>query len=174
MDIKNTQHTYGWMHKFLHWSISILFFTQCAIAVYFTRLHGSLRWLWFHRHATLGCIIGTLMLLRLLWRFSNPRVWALASWERLEINLAYCIHGLLYFCLFLIPITGYLRVTSNGRSLHVFGLTLHSFLPEPLAGELGGLHIYIACIAILLVCLHIAGVLWHVLVEKDATLRRML
>jgi cytochrome b561 len=86
-------------------------------------------------------------------------------------------HHLLYLLMVLVPLSGWLMSSAKGFQTVYFGV-----LPLPdLVGkdkELGDLlkeaHEALNLALLVLVGLHVAGALKHHLIDKDATLRRML
>jgi cytochrome b561 len=129
-------------------------------------------------HILVGLVVLVLVLPRLLHRFRNlppPIVPPIAAWEA---NLSRLTHGLLYAFLVVQPILGLVAVWLGGRGIFIPGTSLQ--LPSPLAEnhdlheQLEGVHEWIGEAFYYVIGLHIAGALWHHLVRKDSTLRRML
>jgi cytochrome b561 len=60
------------------------------------------------------------LILRLIWRWSNPVPSAPASHKPFERRAARVVHGLLYLLLFALMLSGYLISTADGRGLEVF------------------------------------------------------
>jgi cytochrome b561 len=130
---------------------------------------------WWHKG--IGMMLFAVLVLRLVWRWSNPRPAHLPShkpYERLAAGIA---HGLLYLLLFAIMLSGYLISTADGRGLEVFDwFTLPATLSgleqqEDIAGRV---HLYLAWSVIVVAALHALAALKHHFIDRDVTLKRML
>ena len=124
-------------------------------------------------HYSLGVLVFGLALVRLLRRLLLPRPKAEGS---LPVRLAAgAMHWALYAAMIAVPVTGAFDRWARGRPLTVFGDTV---IPAPFV--VGGgrawkeAHELIAYALVALVAAHAAAALWHHLVLKDHTLRRML
>lgn len=176
----NTQARYGWVSIILHWGLALAILTMFALGVWMVELDYYSPW--YHPapawHKAAGVLIVGLMVLRWLWLVLNPRVVPLVH-TRWELTLAKAVHGALYVAVVALGASGYLIATAEGQAVDVFGvLSVPAWQSEALfenqtdlAGEL---HAYIAYGLMGLVGLHLAGALKHHLLDKDATLRRML
>jgi cytochrome b561 len=99
---------------------------------------------------------------------------ALKPWERMA---AAGVHHLLLLLMVLIPVTGYLISTSDGKSVDVFGW----FQVPALVGKNDTvrdmaitLHFYLAYAVGLLAVGHAGAALKHQFIDKDGTLARMI
>lgn len=178
MTYRNTTDSYGAIAKAFHWGIALLVIAMLGAGLYMTTLDPSPKMFQIYAlHKSVGIAILTLAVLRVLWRFSNPHPYALSNhlaWEKL---LARAIHFLLYVSLFLMPLTGWLMSSAKGFSVSVFGwFTLPDFIKpnDALAHLLGDIHQYAAYTLIAMIGLHFAGAIKHHIIDRDATLRRML
>ena len=92
-----------------HWVIAFLLMVQFLIGLDMVDIPkgpDSPRPFWFNTHKSIGIILGCLILLRLYWRLRSgvPESPAgSANWERMAASLS---HKLLYFCMFLMPVSG--------------------------------------------------------------------
>src|SRR4026208_109351 len=85
--LRNTPSSYGSVAKLLHWSIVVLIITQLVLGISADDLPNGLRKLellaW---HKSFGMLILMLALVRLAWRYANPRPVPPADmprWQRL-------------------------------------------------------------------------------------------
>jgi cytochrome b561 len=130
---------------------------------------------WWHKG--IGVMLVGLLMLRLLWRWLNPRPAHLPNHRPYERLAASVIHGLLYLLLFLIMLSGYLISTADGRGLEVFDwFTIPAILSgierqEDIAGTI---HLYLAWSVLGLAALHALAALKHHFIDRDETLKRML
>ncbi|MBF0190206.1 MAG: cytochrome b [Magnetococcales bacterium] len=135
---------------------------------------------WYHRsvfwHRSLGVVVFAVAWLRLGWRLGHPAPPFPASspaWERLAATWT---HRMLYGLMILLPITGYLISTADGRGVAVFGWFELPALLEPdkeRASRMGWVHLGAAVGFSALVGLHVAAAFKHHLIDRDGTLRRM-
>lgn len=179
MQWRNTTSRYGWVSIILHWLIALWVFGLFALGLWMMDLDYYSQW---YRtapdlHKSFGLLLFALMLLRLLWRLVNPKPSALPNYSRLTRVASSVGHGLLYVGLFALMISGYLISTADGRPIEFFGLfqvpALLSGLPrqEDIAGQV---HEYLAWGLVIFAGLHGLAALKHHVVDRDATLRRML
>ncbi len=124
-------------------------------------------------HYSLGTLVLGVAMIRLLRRLLVPQPPAHGS--GLVRLAAGAMHGLLYAAMVAMPVTGAFDRWARGRSLAIFGDIV---IPAPF--PIGGgkiweeAHETIAYVLLALVLAHVAAALWHHLVMKDDTLRRML
>ncbi|UWR74282.1 cytochrome b/b6 domain-containing protein [Phaeobacter inhibens] len=132
----------------------------------------------FSLHKTLGLALFLTALLRILWALSQPKPVPLHPERRAETLLAEVVHWLLYGALVAAPLTGWIHHAATTGFAPIwwpFGQDL-PFVPksEAVAAVFGGLHwLFVWTFAVAL-GLHIAGALKHEVIDRDATLRRML
>jgi cytochrome b561 len=176
MALKNTKTSYGWVSRFLHWFIFLAVAGMLAVGLYMEdqkitpdilKLYGL--------HKSVGITILALAVLRLIWAVSNtaPDMLGLEKpWEKLA---ARAVHGLLYLCLFLMPLSGWLMSSAAGYPVSVFGLVTLPNLVEPskalheLAEET---HELVAYGFMGLIAAHAGAAFLHHFKKKDRTLIR--
>jgi cytochrome b561 len=168
---------YSRLSKALHWVVGALIVAQLVIGWTMPEVHretlpvGLIGW-----HVTVGVVLILLIALRVVWRASHA---PLASpgdsgWAERTARVA---HALLYLLMVVVPVLGW--ANANSRD---WAVGLASWLELPrispagsrLGHELGDVHGYLAVVLAVLIGLHLAGVLYHQLVRRDDTLRRML
>lgn len=184
MQARNTAATYGAVGKALHWATALLILTLVPLG--FVAVEWSYdtsealatkAWL-FSLHKTLGVAVFFLALGRIGWALSQPRPAPLHPHRRLETTLAEGVHALLYVSLVAVPASGWIHhaaVTGFAPIWWPFGQTL-PFVPQStaVADAAGSVHALFTKILIGALALHVAGALKHHLLDRDATLRRML
>lgn len=128
-------------------------------------------------HASLGLILFVLVLVRLLWRLRYPPPASLER-NRLLAWAARIAHALLYFAMFLIPLTGWLAYTEHVR--RSFGMQPARWfgMKIPLLPDFGInwhlIHNWGGKLFLALIALHALAALKHHYLDRDDTLRRML
>lgn len=179
MQLKNTQRSYGLIAVTLHWLVALTVIGLAILGLWMTDLsyyspyyRSAPFW-----HKSIGITLAVVMLLRLVWRWVNPRPVHLANHQKWETNMAAAVHALLYLLLFVIVISGYLISTAKGQGISVFGWfdvpALLSELPGQ-ADRAGFVHYWVAITVLGLATLHALGALKHHFIDRDDTLRRML
>ncbi|MCV6636408.1 cytochrome b [Candidatus Albibeggiatoa sp. nov. NOAA] len=177
--LKNTQEHWGLVSKAFHWLTALIIISLFGLGLWMVEL--SYYDPWYRKapdlHKSLGIIVISLMLLRLIWRVINPTPKSLATHQTWERYLAHTVHIILYLLVFSIGITGYLISTADGRAIEVFNIisipSLGMFI-ERQEDIAGWVHWVLAWTLITFVGLHLIGALKHHFIDKDATLVRML
>lgn len=180
MHIKNTQNSYGFVTKLLHWSMAILITGLFSVGLYMTgldyydALYHTLPW-W---HKSFGLLVMALLLLRFSWMISNPLPNALKSHKRWEVFLAHLIKKAFYLLILLVGISGYFISTAKGKGIEFFTLfevpAITNEIEESRADLIGSAHEIMAISLAVLVVLHALAAFKHHFVDKDETLKRML
>jgi cytochrome b561 len=72
MNIKNTLYSYGFVSKNFHWIMAFIIIFNFILGYFMGNLDkGPLRFFIFNLHKSIGILIIVLIILRLLWRFTN-------------------------------------------------------------------------------------------------------
>lgn len=174
--LKNNQNGYGLVAIILHWLSVLLVFGLFGVGWWMVELDYYSEWYKTapHWHKSTGLLFCGLILLRLVWKFFNPKPKALGT--KLEQRAASLAHGILYLLLLTIFSSGYLISTADGRGIDVF-----NWFTVPGLGEVfdqqediaGLVHEYLAYGLIALVVVHALAALKHHFVDKDEVLSRM-
>ena len=161
----------------LHWLVAALLVAQFAWGWAMQQIPKQppgLRADAFNLHKSIGLVLLALMLVRLGWRLLHrpPPLSGLPDWQR---ALASWTHRLLYVCLIVQPIAGYLGSVFSGYPVKWFGVTLPAwgFASPTLKDAMSTVHLVNSCVLLGLVLLHVAGALRHVF-AGDGYVRRML
>lgn len=177
MELRNSEDRFGWVAKGFHWLTAAAIAAMFAIAWWMDALPIGLAKLQAYGwHKSIGLSILAVTALRLLWRLANPQPRFLGGpdWQRRASTVA---HWLLYVCLIAMPMLGWLMSSAANTPVNLFGLVVLPDLVAPdrsLADLLATAHATLAYVLLVLVALHAAAALKHHLVDRDATLRRML
>ncbi len=192
MSLTNTTRSYGALAKLFHWSTAVLILALFPLGMIANAMAEGLRdpaasvseaqiartVVLFSAHKTLGMAVFAIALLRVGWSLTQPRPGLLNAENRIEATLAETVHWLLYGSILLVPLSGWLHHAATTGFAPIrwpFGQTL-PFVPksEGFAELMAGLHLVLQRVLLAAVVLHIAGALKHHVVDRDATLRRML
>lgn len=184
MTVQNTPTRYGSVTKTFHWLTALLILTIIPLGVvandwaYDTSEQLATKAWLFSLHKTLGITVFLVALLRILWALTQPKPALLHPDRKLESFAAETAHWLLYGSLVLAPLSGWIHHASTSGFAPIWW-PLGQDLPlipksEAVAGITVGLHNVFTYIMAATILLHIAGALKHHLLDRDATLRRML
>ncbi len=129
-------------------------------------------------HFAIGIIIFILALVMIgckVTHRSPPLANHLKAWE---VALAKVVHLLFLILLIVLPVLGWVAMSSFGRGISMFGLFTWPALPvganPDLAGTLFEIHSMLGKILVILLGLHVLGVLKHQFLDRDGNLYRML
>jgi len=184
MPLQNTTTSFGTVTRSLHWLTALLILTAIPMGViandmaYDTSAALAQKAQLFSLHKTIGIAAFIVAALRILWAFTQTHPAPMHPERRLETTLAGAIHWLLYISMLAVPLSGWVHHAATAG----FAPILWSFgqdLPlvpksESLAALAASLHWVFTKLLIASILLHIAGALKHHLIDKDATLRRMM
>ncbi|MCQ0092234.1 cytochrome b/b6 domain-containing protein [Roseovarius sp. M141] len=192
MQAANTPTSYGWITKTFHWAIALMILSMFALGWIASTLAGwieapdiavtedTVAWtkLLFSSHKTMGVAIFFLAILRILWAISQPKPGLLNGDNGPEATLAETVHWLLYGSLIAVPLSGWVyhaATTGYAPIWWPLGQTL-PFVPKDaqLAQISGALHFILQWVLAGAITLHVLGALKHHIIDRDATLRRML
>lgn len=177
MPLRNNPKGYGLVSVLLHWLMAILIIGLFALGKYIVDLDYYDPWYikgpeW---HLGLGVITALLLVIRLVWRLSNPHPQIMGKpWEQ---RAALWVHRLFYALIAAVVISGYFITTADGKPLSVFDwfdipATFYGYPnQEDIAGKV---HEWLTNGLIALVIFHSLAALKHHFIDRDPTLRRIL
>jgi len=178
MSLFNTPTKFGLISLFLHWLMAFLLYGLFFLGYWMVDLgyyHD-----WYEKapflHISFGFIILILLFFRLAWRFFNPPPVPLKNYL-----LATTMYYLLYFCIFLLCLSGYLLASVTGELMTFFNL--FEIMPFEFENPLWLadnqeeimtiIHQYGAYLLIILSLLHATAAFIHAFIYKDKTLTRI-
>lgn len=186
MQLRNSVTRYGLVSVVFHWLVAVLFVLTIALGFYMMSLSRTDPNIFtlFQRHKSLGFTILALVALRFIWRLSGPVPPLPENLKSYERFLAKLTHYGLYAVLLLMPLSGWIMVSSSNYNIPTvwFGLFtiphLDFIVNHPEKHDIHEaaetVHGIIAWTGIALVALHFLGAMKHFLILKDDTLQRML
>jgi cytochrome b561 len=128
----------------------------------------------FNLHKSIGLTVLVLMVVRVAWRATHrpPSLPSMPTWQAKAARIN---HWVLYACLFIQPLTGYLGSAVSGYPVLYFGFVLPSWAPKNvfLKDLLSVVHLVDSCILTAAIAIHVAAALKHQLVDRNGLLRRM-
>lgn len=160
----------------LHWLVALLVVGMAGVGWYMHSIEDDPGAdTWFDLHKSTGMVVFVLVLVRLAWRLRHPPAALPASVPGWQVLAASTVHRLLYACMILMPVTGFLGASHTNSGVVFYGLRLPRWrLANRDTAELFfGLHGWIVWILAALVALHTLAALKHLLVDRDRVFQRM-
>ena len=173
---------YGAVAMALHWVIAVAIIGLIVVGKYMHGLsdtHSDKFWL-YQLHKSFGITVLALTVVRIVWRLINPVPpfpASMATWQRWG---AYASHVLLYALMLALPLSGWLRVSTDvlGIPTLIFGLFELPALPfganDDLSHQAHDAHEIMGNAMILLLIVHVAAALKHHFWDRDDVLKRIL
>ena len=162
----------------LHWLLALLIIGQIALGLSMLEIPRNTpeRAYFFNLHKSLGLLAAGFIALRIVWRWRHSPPPLPASMPAWQVAAAHWGHRLLYACMVLMPLSGYLSSSFGKFGVKFFGLPLPNWGWEDAAlRELfSGAHAVVAWIFVALILGHIAAALKHLVVDGDDVFYRML
>jgi cytochrome b561 len=185
--LRPTRSTYSGVAITLHWLITALILTNIGLAWYFNTLKGPAEVAPLALHKSIGITVLLLTLVRIGWRLAvspPPLPPQLRPWERW---LANSTHLVFYILMLGLPLSGWAMVSASPL-IRVHPTVLYGVIPWPAmpfpgldsdhlhaARKLFGFtHSTLAKIAYATIALHVAGVLKHLVIDRDDIVARMI
>ena len=169
---------YNWQARVLHWLVALLIIGMLGLGFFLENIPRNTpeRAFYVNLHKSFGVLALGLVLIRWLWHITHrsPPLPSHMRWW--EILAATWTHKLLYLCMFLQPLSGYLASSFNKYGVKFFGIPLPQWGWEDkaLRSIFVEIHGAVAIILLLLICLHVLAALKHLLLDKDQIFQRML
>lgn len=191
MPVRNTETTYGSLTKAFHWLTVLLVCAVIPLGAIANGLAEQIRdpstvataddltraFRLFSLHKTVGVTIFFLGLIRLFWAVTQPKPAPIGP-AGFQTVLAETVHVILYGSLIIVPLAGWIShaaLPGYAPILWPFGQSLPFVEPrESTSLFFANLHRSLEAVMVLSLVLHIAGAMKRHLVDRDATLRRML
>lgn len=190
MGFANTDRSWGWPARLLHWLMALLIAGMLAFGFYLTNAFndGDLAKLGLvQTHKSLGFVVFALASIRVIWRVLNPTPSLPTAMSALERMAAKLGHLALYVLMFALPVTGWLGASASPYNdvdaypMQIRNMVFGLFeMPDPYpvgSHELSDVFMtaHGICAAALVVVLagHAGAALKHAMIDKDGVLRRM-
>ncbi len=178
MTAAQRRRSYGTIAKSFHWLMFLMIGGMFPLGYVMSDMAISPQKLQLYSwHKSFGMVILALAILRLAWRLLRPPPPLDHAASNRERAAAHGVHGLLYACLFALPMSGWLMSSAAGLPVVAFSLWQ---LPDPIGVSepdrllLLTIHMSIGFCLLALLAAHVAASLYHHIARRDDTLRRML
>ena len=163
-----------------HWATVALVLMAAALGLWIAHARPedeAFKLALYNVHESIGATIWAVTLARLAWRLAHPPPPLPADLPDALKLAARLNHTAFYVWLLTMPVVGFVATNAWGFPLTWFGLVP---IPDPvgknvpLAETLTFIHRLMAWSLVGLIVLHAGAALWHQLVRRDGTLRKML
>lgn len=169
---------YGLPAIAFHWVLALLILGMLALGYYMVGIpkQTPARGWYLNLHKSFGLLAGILILLRLGWRLSHAVPPLPVGTARWTVLAAHASHRLLYLCMILQPVSGYLASSFNKYGVRLFGMRLPNWGWEDkrLHDLFNGAHHLLAVALLSLIALHVLAAVKHLLIDRDWIFQRML
>jgi cytochrome b561 len=162
----------------LHWAVALLILGQIVLGWWMIEIPKEpvgVRAFWFNLHKSLGMTLAILIAIRVAWRLTHRPPPLPASVPAWQAKAAAINHFLLYACLVVMPVAGFLGSTFSGFPIKFFGLQFTGWGWKNLALKdfFSLVHLFAAWLLSGLIVLHVAAALKHLLITRDGVFLRM-
>jgi cytochrome b561 len=130
----------------------------------------------FILHKGLGPVVFVVVLARLAWRATHRPPPLPADLPAAQRTAAFVVHAGLYTLLLVMPISGYVRVTTGGfplEALDALGIPPLFGKDEAVAKIASRIHRTALFVLLALIAMHISAAAYHGLVRRDGVVSRM-
>ena len=162
----------------LHWIVALFIIALIVTGWYMVGIPKNTpeRAFFFNLHKSLGIVTASFIVALIVWRIRHdapPLPSAMRGWEK---RAAIVNHRLFYFLMVLMTLTGYLISSFSKYGPKLFGIPLPHWGWEDAAlrSNFAAVHRVTALVFALLIAIHIAAALKHLIVDKDGVFQRML
>ena len=173
MGARNTDVSFGWVTRALHWAMALGVLVMLGFGSYIARMEVGMSNLWmFGVHKSIGIVLLALLVVRILWHFVSPVPESLPSGVAWKDRAAVWVHRAFYVLLIVVPLSGWIGSGATGLDVLVFNrVTLPPLAPVSEAWEEAAFAVHFVATKLLAACvvLHIAGAV----MRKDGTMARM-
>ena len=162
---------YNSISKLLHWIIALLLLISIPTAYYMSGLldENNMKWTLYDLHESLGITILILMIVRIIWIRKHSVIAGVKEDSKLQKIITIIVHRTFYALLIFLPLCGWVMNSAGGYPVPVFGIELPQIVGKNdfLASITYTLHFYIGYLLVILILIHIAGVIMHLLKNNN-------
>jgi cytochrome b561 len=152
----------------LHWLLAVAIIGQAGLGMWMGDIPKGTpeRAYYFNLHKSIGLVIALFILWRIAVRLKNtpPVLPPMPDWERIAAKAS---HHILYICMIVLPLSGYIASNFSKYGIKFFGYQIAPWGPENKA-------IYEVFNTTHSVAVHVLAAFKHWLFDKDTVMQRML
>lgn len=173
----STPTTYSRTAVALHWILAALLLGQIVFGWYLETVPRGTpdRTIVVNLHKSCGMVLGLLILFRLYWRITHaaPALpMSMASWERTAARIS---HGVLYACMLIMPLSGYVASNFSKWGVNFFNavkLPPWGVENQAVYDLLNATHVFTSYVFVTVIVLHALAALRHLFL-RDGIFARM-
>ncbi len=169
----NTETSFGWLTRAIHWVTALGVLAMLPLGTYVAQMEVGYSNLWlFGLHKSIGVVVLSLLAVRIVWHLVSPPPKSLPADKAWKDRAARVVHGAFYVLLIVVPLSGWIGSGASGLDVVVFKrVTLPPLAPTSETWETVafGVHFVATKLLALSVVLHIVGAV----MRRDGTLARM-
>jgi len=181
MALANDAARWGAVARFFHWTMAVLIVGMLVLGTLMVDWpDGELqtKFVLYQWHKSFGFVVLGLLVLRALWRATQPVPPLPAGTSRLIRRASALSHGALYALMLLLPVTGYLMTSTStlGVPTMLFGVVEVPHLLGPdarLEAVFKTMHRWVGNALIVLLAVHVLAALKHGIIDRDGVWTRM-
>jgi cytochrome b561 len=163
----------------LHWLMAALLLVQIGIGTYMVDIPKRTPPVafYYNLHKSLGLVALALVLVRLWWKSSHPAPsLSTLSLSPLKLLAARISHRLLYVCMLMVPVCGFIATSFSKHSIVFFGYPLPRLGWEDqfVQAVFSKMHFGFSYLLCGLIVVHVLAVVSHVATSGMLIVRRML
>jgi cytochrome b561 len=170
--------TYTPTARLLHWLTAVLVVTMIVVGIVMANMgDGPTKDFLYNLHRSVGVLVLLIVLVRLVYRITHPVPPLPADMPDILKLAARANHWAFYVLLIIQPLVGYVATSAYRAPIRFFWLfELPPIWPEnrALSEQLFVVHGIIGVTLAVLICIHVAGALYHHFIRRDHVLQRML
>lgn len=167
---------YDMLARLLHWTIAVLLIGLVSIGWYMMSIEDQPNsGAYFTLHKSFGLIAAVLILMRLLWRLAHKPAPLPSSVPRWQGMISRFNHFLLYICMIVMPVTGFIGASFSKYGVVFFGFELPAWVQpnHAISKKFFEIHSTVTWILVALVVFHVLAAIKHLVINKDGVFQRM-
>jgi cytochrome b561 len=177
MQWTNSVERYGAVARFFHWTIGILILGMLVMGTIMGDIPNGPDKFWVYSiHKATGITILALVVLRLIWKLINWNLPRDLNHPAHEHWLSTFVHWGFYALMIGMPLSGWALTSAANSTINWYGFFSVPKITVPdqnFRDAMEYAHETIATLLWVFIGLHVAGVIKHLVIDKDSTLRRM-
>jgi cytochrome b561 len=176
LDYARTQ-AYTPTARFLHWVIAAIVIGMIPVGfIIGAEKGGPLQTVLYNTHRSFGILLIPLVLWRIAYRLTHKPAPLPAELPAVQRFAAESTQLLLYVLLLVQPIVGWIATSAYPAQFWFFGLFPVPLIwpaDQPFSDKMFALHYWLGLAMGALICAHVAGALFHLLIRRDGVFQRM-
>jgi cytochrome b561 len=177
MSTQKTIKYYPARSRLLHWTMAVLII--CMLLIGLSMVESLAVWqpTAVSLHKSFGVLLLLMVMLRLVNKYVTPRPKLPKKMPHIQKQVATLSHYVLYAAMILMPLSGWLMQSADGRAVNVFGaFTLPQLIEQNIKAYsfFREFHAWMAWLLIIMITMHVLAALYHGLIRQDRVLTSML